>query len=92
MDVMLLKLAKKRTQIYARILLICSHWDFTGGSVVKNLPCNVGNTRSIPGLGTKIPFAAEQLCPCSAITKPQGMIPHDSQISHMMQQRPDSFK
>ena len=54
MDVMLLKLAKKRTQIYARILVICSHWDFTGGSVVKNLPSNARDMSLISGWGTKI--------------------------------------
>jgi len=26
-------------------------WDFPGGSVVKNLPANAGNTGTIPGLG-----------------------------------------
>ena len=51
---MLLKLAKKRTQIYARILLICSHWDFTGGSVIKNLPSNAWDMSLISGWGTKI--------------------------------------
>ena len=25
--------------------------DFPGGAVVKNLPANAGDTRSIPGLG-----------------------------------------
>ena len=32
-------------------------WDFPGGPVVKNLPCNGGDTSSIPALGTKIPHA-----------------------------------
>ena len=27
--------------------------DFSGGPVVKNLPCNEGNTGLIPGWGTK---------------------------------------
>ena len=26
-------------------------WGFTGGSVVKNLPANIGNAGSVPGLG-----------------------------------------
>ena len=30
---------------------------FPGGPVVKNLPCNAGDVRSIPGWGTKIPYA-----------------------------------
>ena len=35
--------------------------DFLGGPVVKNMPCSVGNTGSIPGQGTKIPHAWGQL-------------------------------
>ena len=35
--------------------------DFPGCPVVKNLPSNAGNTRSIPGGGTKSPHAMEQL-------------------------------
>ena len=31
------------------------------GPVVKNLPCNAGDTGSIPGPGTKIPDASGQL-------------------------------
>ena len=31
--------------------------DFLGGSVVKNLPCNVGDVGSIPGQGTRITHA-----------------------------------
>ena len=34
-----------------------------GGLVVKNLPASAGDTCSIPGLGTKIPHATEQLSP-----------------------------
>ena len=32
-----------------------------GGPVVKNPSCNAGDSGSIPGWGTKIPDAAEQL-------------------------------
>ena len=35
--------------------------DFPGGPVVNSLPCNAGGTGSIPGQGTKITPAAEQL-------------------------------
>ena len=35
--------------------------DFPGGPVVENLPCNAGDTGLIPGGGTKIPQAKEQL-------------------------------
>ena len=31
--------------------------------MVKNLPCNAGNVDMIPGQGTRIPHAAEQLNP-----------------------------
>ena len=34
-------------------------WDFPGGPVVKNLPCNAGDVGSIPGQGTKILHAVE---------------------------------
>ena len=34
-----------------------------GCPVVKNPPCNAGDVGSIPGQGTKIPYAAEQLSP-----------------------------
>ena len=33
-------------------------WDFLGGLVVKNMPCNAGDMSSIPGQGTKISHAA----------------------------------
>ena len=33
---------------------------FPGGPVVKNPPCNAGDTGLSPGRGTKVPHAAEQ--------------------------------
>ena len=36
-------------------------WDFPGGSVVKNPPCNAGVAGSIPGQGAEIPYAPEQI-------------------------------
>ena len=39
--------------------------DFPGSSMVKNPPGNAGDTGSIPGWGTKIPRALEQLSPCA---------------------------
>ena len=36
-------------------------WDFPGGPVVKNSPCNAGDVGLIPGWGTKIPHMGEQL-------------------------------
>ena len=41
--------------------------DFPGGPVVKNLPCNAGDTGWIPGRGTKIPHASGQLSLCAAM-------------------------
>ena len=43
--------------------------DFPGGPVVKNLSCKAGDSGSIPGRGTKIPHAAEQLTLCAATTE-----------------------
>ena len=39
----------------------CRSRGFLGGPVVKNLPCNAGDTGSISGPGTRIPHALEQL-------------------------------
>ena len=36
-------------------------WDFPGGPVVKNPPCNAEDAGSIPGQGTKILHVMEQL-------------------------------
>ena len=44
--------------------------DLPGGPVVKNLPANARNTDSIPGTGTKIPPAMEQLNLHTTATKP----------------------
>ena len=44
--------------------VLCS----SGGPVVKNSPCNGGNTGLIPGQRTKI--LAEQLDPCATTTEP----------------------
>ena len=44
--------------------------NFSAGSVVKNLPCNVGDAGSIPGQGTKIPHAVKQLSLQAATTEP----------------------
>ena len=38
--------------------------------MVKNLPSNAGDVSSIPGPGTKIPYAGGQLSLCTATTKP----------------------
>ena len=43
--------------------------DFPGGPVLKNPPCNAGDTGSIPGQGTKIPHVVEQLKPVRLIQR-----------------------
>ena len=45
--------------------------DFPGGSVVENLPCNAGVMGLIPGQGTKIPHATEQLSLRAATIEPR---------------------
>ena len=42
---------------------VCGGGHFSGASVVKNLPCKAGDADLIPGQGTKIPHAKEQLSP-----------------------------
>ena len=44
--------------------------DFPGGPVVGNPSCGAGNVGSVPGWGTKIPHAAEQLSPHPTTTEP----------------------
>ena len=39
--------------------------------MVKNLPCNAGDTSLIPGWGTKIPRAAEQPSTATTESMPQ---------------------
>ena len=69
--------------------------DFPGGPVVKNLPCYDRDAGSIPGCGTKIPHAVEQLSPGTTARK---SLSHNER-SHVMQQglcmpqpRPDAAK
>ena len=38
-------------------------WDFPGGLVVENLPCNAWHPGLIPGWGTKISHVVEQISP-----------------------------
>ena len=45
--------------------------NFPGGPGVKNLPSNAGDVGLIPGRGTKIPHAVEQLGLPAATTEPE---------------------
>ena len=46
------------------------HRDCPGGPVVGSRPSNAGDMGSIPGQGTRIPHASEQLSPCATTTEP----------------------
>ena len=61
-------------------------WDFPGGLVVQNPPCNAGGVGSIPGRGTKIPRAMEQL---SLFTPTRESMCHNER-SRMTQLRPNA--
>ena len=39
--------------------------DYPGGPVVKNPPCSLGDSGSIPGWELRFPHATEQLSPCA---------------------------
>ena len=43
--------------------------DFPGGSAVKNSPSKAGDTDSVPGWETRIPYASGQLRPNTAKNK-----------------------
>ena len=45
-------------------------WDFPGGPVVKNPPCNAGNLGLVHGWGPKIPQASRQQSPSTTATEP----------------------
>ena len=48
----------------------CLLWNFPGGPVVKNLPCNSEDAGSIFEKETKIPQAEEQLSPRTTMKDP----------------------
>ena len=51
-------------------LLKALSWDFPGSPVVKNLPLKAGDAGLIPGPGTKILHALEQLSLCTKLESP----------------------
>ena len=63
----------KKSLVRAQCLINVSykyhHWDFPGGSVVKNPPANAGVHGFEPCSG-KIPHAMEQLSLCATTTEP----------------------
>ena len=56
-------------------------WDFPGGPVVKNPPCNARDAGLIPSWGTKILHATKQLSRCPIPTEPT----HHNERSHTVQ-------
>ena len=55
---------------------------FPGGPMVKNLPCNVEDTSSIPGQGTKIPRTAEYLS-SHTVTRESLLLNKQKEIPHI---------
>ena len=62
--------------------------DFPGGPVVKDLPCDAGNTGSIPDRKAKIPHAMEQLSLRTAPTDPS----RHEERAHRRQLRPEAAR
>ena len=56
--------------------------------MVKNPPCNAGDMGSIPGWGTKIPYAAGQLSLCVTPTELEHSGTHAPQLQSLSNQRP----
>ena len=56
------------------------HRDFSGGPVVKNSPPNAWDVGWIPGQGTKIPHATEQLSLYSTTIEPMRSGAHVPQL------------
>ena len=55
-------------------LINISSWGFPGGPAVKNLPSNAVYVGSVPGWGTKVPHAVEQVSPRVATETQHGEI------------------
>ena len=45
-------------------------YDFPGDPMVKNLPANAADKGSIPGWGSKMPYAVGPLSPHATVTEP----------------------
>ena len=67
-----LSLLRRDQQLLERywVIIIPNSEGFPRGPVVKNPPANAEDMSSIPGLGTKIPHATEQLSPGIPTTEP----------------------
>ena len=51
--------------------------------MVKNPPCSAEDSDSIPGQGTKIPHAMEQLSSCHTATEPAHSVAHVPQLESL---------
>ena len=59
-----------RTLCYLAKPTAGNEWEFSGVPVVKNPSANAGDVGSIPGRGTRIPHAAEELNLHATATEP----------------------
>ena len=68
--------------------------DYPGGPVVQNLPYSAGVAGSIPGCGTKIPYALGQLNPhgLERLDTSREILWHNNAWPRMMQLRPTTAK
>ena len=66
--------------------------NFPGGPVVEGPPCNTGDTGLIPGPGTKMPHAGEQLNQVLPQLENLCMAMKDPQRSQGSQLRPKAAK
>ena len=53
----------EREYAFVLFFFFSSNRDVPGGPTVKNPPCSSGDSGSVPGRGTKVPYAKEQLSP-----------------------------
>ena len=69
----------------ATALKLQQQGDFSGGPMVKHMPCNTGDVGTIPGQGTKILYATTRESVC--YNKRPYMMPQKCQL---LQLRPDT--
>ena len=64
--------------------------DFPGGPVVKNRPYNAGDSGLIPGRGTKITHAEQQLDLCASTREPSSCSEDPAQPHKQTKHSPSS--
>ena len=70
------------------LFFFSSNRDIPGGPMVKNPPCSSGDSGSVPGRGTKIPYATGQLSQPAPTAEPESC----NKTSRVMQMRLDAAK